>query len=412
MNTSKKKGNASFCVPRAAIAGLLAAQATADEIAVYLILARFTDETGVFTPAGHSAMNRYTGGNKCRGGRLDSALERLTEIPGLCPHSGSLLEPIVHGANGWSMAAGIQLPHGPTERGRIQYVLPDFDEPISERVWIGAQLVDGIGTFQRPLRTLRQGGDAAARLLLQLYGLNDLHAWIGIDPVDGLRVRYDRVGEVERLPGSSELHVFERDRLVAPMARDLPRAHWPSFSRSVDFLESSGFIYECVSVVDRDDSRADTKKGTDALADDAEPVYELDQRSARGLPPEGTKRLSGFTARIAASQGHYDFDYDGNRDGIYAAIVPCGQPTNVIGVYRLRFRVANSRNGWVSGAWAGYFQRQDEARASFEQEASRCGIDPSLWPAWPRNGLATEGPAYPSIDSIDTMPLNGLNDPP
>ena len=47
--------------------------------------------------------------------------------------------------------------------------------------------------------------------------------------------------------------------------------------------------------------------------------------------------------------------------GRYAAIVPAGEP-HIVGIYRLRFRVSNSKNHGVATAWARIYQGQREAK--------------------------------------------------
>lgn len=74
------KGPGSFCVPRAAVEALLDAKATAYEICAYLVLAKYTDESGRYSPASISAMNKATGANKVKGGPVDRAIERLKQI--------------------------------------------------------------------------------------------------------------------------------------------------------------------------------------------------------------------------------------------------------------------------------------------------------------------------------------------
>ena len=73
-------GPGSFCVPRAAIEALLASKATAYEVCAYLVLARFTDESGRYSSASISAVNTYTGANKTKGGPVDKAIQRLKTI--------------------------------------------------------------------------------------------------------------------------------------------------------------------------------------------------------------------------------------------------------------------------------------------------------------------------------------------
>ena len=50
---------ASFCIPRAAIEALINAQASAVEVCAYLVLARFTDPTGLYSTASVNAVFKY-----------------------------------------------------------------------------------------------------------------------------------------------------------------------------------------------------------------------------------------------------------------------------------------------------------------------------------------------------------------
>ena len=73
-------GKGSFCIPRAALNALVNNQATAYEICAYLVLARYTDQTGCYSSASLHAVNRYTGANKTKGGPVDRAINRLKTI--------------------------------------------------------------------------------------------------------------------------------------------------------------------------------------------------------------------------------------------------------------------------------------------------------------------------------------------
>jgi hypothetical protein len=52
------KGPGSFCVPRAAVEALLDAKATAYEICAYLVLAKYTDESGRYSGACQKTENK------------------------------------------------------------------------------------------------------------------------------------------------------------------------------------------------------------------------------------------------------------------------------------------------------------------------------------------------------------------
>lgn len=182
------RGAGSFCIPRAALNALLDNQATAYEVCTYLTLARFTDESGRYSTASISAVNRYTGANKTKGGPVDRALERLKTIRAKSVKKVSNgksgkshawvdqvtdLGPILFDRESWFQATGELLPDGAHQRAEVLHVLPDFEEPPEDRVWFGNNLVSGVGGFTQPLKALKNAGDVAARLLLALYEVND-----------------------------------------------------------------------------------------------------------------------------------------------------------------------------------------------------------------------------------------------
>jgi hypothetical protein len=123
-------------------------------------------------------------------------------------------------------------------------------------------------------------------------------------------------------------------------------------------------IYEVVTVLNRNAKKekfASTGEEYGSIPDDAEPYYELDARSAHGYKPEGEEGIGGATAKTAGELGHPVAVEGGRLDGTYAAIVPTGYPAMIVGVHRLRFRVANPKNAGVKGAWARIHTNNREA---------------------------------------------------
>ncbi|MFO0293299.1 MAG: hypothetical protein ACK50I_02675 [Burkholderiales bacterium] len=380
------RGAQSFCIPRAALDALVRAQAGALEICAYLTLARFTDATGVYSPASVKAVSIRTGTGKKL---VEKALERLTTIrvqKTVRVHNGRSgkagawedkvedLGPILVEREAWLAAhPGQALPDGPTERGQVRYVLHDFAEPPEDRVWFGAGLVDGFGTFDRPLFHLKNAGPVAARLLLELYALNDMETWGGISPKSGPWQRYEPKPEEKggiNLPGGARLLRAARAGETARIGKNISggdnRAYWDALKA----LEATGLIYEMVTVLNRNATPSKFSSGGEygEIPDDAEPLYELDCRSRHGYKPAGEEGLAGLTARTAGefrlpvtAKGEFVADPrpDGtvvyvpssHFDGTYAAIVPAGSGAMIVGIYRLRFRVANVKNAGVRDAW-------------------------------------------------------------
>jgi hypothetical protein len=374
------KGAASFCIPRAAIQALLDAQANAYEICAYLVLAQFTDATGQFSTASISAVNRYTGANKVKGGAIDRAIKRLLTIRatrrtkvsnGRAGKNHAWIEqtedlgPILIDRATWCDYNPDQpLPDGPTERGAVLYVLPAFGEDINERVWIASALVGGVGGFTQPLKALKDAGDVAARLLLALYEANDMETWGGVNPHKVLRARYEFVKDGSALPrGGARLLRAETKAQVASIDQRISGGSNDAYFDALRALQSSGLIYEMVLVLNRNPVPSKFASGEDygGIDANAEPLYELDCRSLHGYKPVGEEGLAGITARTAGEFGRpvtgVEFDFDGPEtsaqfNGTYAVIVPSGYGCQVAGIYRLRFRVANPKNAGVKGAWA------------------------------------------------------------
>lgn len=417
LKTNKSRGAGSFSIPRKAIETLLANQANAYEICTYLTLARFTDGSGRYSTASISAVNRYTGANKTKGGPVDRAIERLKEMRakkielisnGRKGKSHAMVEkatdlgPLVIDRAIWCSETGEILPDGPTERGKALHVLPDFDEPQDERVWFGNNLVTGVGGFNQPLKELKNAGDVAARLLLALYEVNDMEAWGGVRPVGtsyGPWVHYEPVDTDTQWPTLGvKLHrakrgssigtsaVFER---VCPFP-EKPGSWWEAHAeagdpvwQALEALQSAGLVYEVVMVLNRNAIKKKLLGGAEysSIPEDAEPLYELDCRSKHGYKPDGEEGVGWATAKTAGDFGKPVTLEDGTFDGTYAAFVSQGYGVMIAGIYRLRFRVSNPKNAGVKGAWAGIFQRNRDALEMINRARTQTKRAALEWPS-------------------------------
>lgn len=412
---SAPRGPGSFCIPRAAIEALLDAQATVTEICAYLVLAKFTDASGRYSTASIAAINRYTGSNK---GTISKAVERLKSIKaahkvqvsnGRTGRYHAMVEqrqelgPILIDRNTWQTTTSEILPDGPTERSKVLFVLPDFDEPLDTRIWFGGNLVTGLGGFNRPLGTLKHAGNVAARLLLAMYAATDMETWGGVRPIGagcGPWKRYEPVeAYVIPLHGGARLIRAKDGGIVAAIHDRISGGDKNAYWRALEALQSSGLIYEVVMVLNREAIKATFTGGEKygGIADDAEPYCELDCRSRHGYKPEGEEGIGGATASTAGALGYpvtertWGMDGDDNVntasatfDGTYAAIVRAGFPAMVAGIFRLRFRVANPKNAGVRNAWARIHQNNREAFEFVQAVRAANRLDPLVAPWEPR----------------------------
>lgn len=436
--TKAPNGAGSFCIPRAAFNALLDARATAYEVCTYLVLARFTDSSGRFSTASISAVNRHTGANKVKGGTVDRAHQRLLTIRakttkqvsnGRTGKSHAMIEqvidlgPILYTRDAWHQATGEIFPDGPHERAKVLHVLPDFEELQEDRIWFGNNLVTGVKTFGQPLKSLKNAGDVAARLLLSLYAVNDMETWGGIRPVGdrfGLWLQYEPVSTDVHLHGGVRLMRAKRGSIVGPgvmFSRVCPYSQaaadkwWESHDaaggpvwRALESLESAGFVYEMVLVLNRNANKSKFSSGSEysGIPEDAEPLYELDCRSQHGYKPEGEEGIGWATATTAGELNHSVALSGGQLDGTYAAIVSKGHPAMIVGIYRLRFRVVNPKNAGVKGAWAGIQQRNKEAL----ELVNRTRATYKLPPITPPSANIKQQPVAPAdLDYVDPIPF-------
>ena len=406
-DSKPSRGPGSFCIPRAALNALLDNGATAYEVCTYLTLAQFTDESGRYSTASISAVNRYTGANKMKGGPVDRALQRLKTIRaksvkrvlkkvsnGKIGRSHAMVDgwvneetdlgPILFDREGWLQATGEILPDGKHQRAEVLHVLPDFEEPPEDRVWFGSNLVMGYKDSQ-PLKALKNAGDVAARLLLALHEVNDMETWGGVRPVGDGRgpwVHYEPVDADVRLAGiGARLHRAKDAGQVAIIEERITKdkdQYWSALSA----LQSSGLVYEVVMVLNRNAIKAKLSNGTEygSIPNDAEPFYELDCRSRHGYKPDGEEGVGWATAKTAGDLGKPVTLEGGTFDGTYAAFVPDGYGAMIAGIYRLRFRVSNPKNAGVKGAWAGIHQRNREALELVNSIRSASGREPLTSP--------------------------------
>jgi hypothetical protein len=411
------KGAGSFCMPRAVAKALLDNNATAYEICAYLTLARFTEATGQYSSASITAVNKATGANKTKGGAIDRALQRLKTMQathttkvsngksgkshGYVDHVENL-GAILYDRETWVNSTGEVLPDGAVERAEILHILPDFGEALADRIWFGNGLVTGTGGFKQPLKALKNAGDVAARLLLVMYGANDMETWGGVRPVSGhneptsVYAMYNPVTDDVNFKCGVRL---VRSKSIGRMggAYSISNGVADDYWQALTALESNGLIYEVVMVLNKAGIKGKFEEGGEYLTipSDAEPLYELDARSKHGYKPAGEEGIGSATARTAGDCGEPVATLGGVLDGTYAAFVPRGNPAMIAGIYRLRFRVANPKNAGVKNAWGRIRQNNIDAFELVAATREAQGLPP-IDPPWVIRQQAEEHGKVPS----------------
>lgn len=348
----KAKGKGSFWISKQAIGVLLNQQATALQIAAYLVIAKHTDEGGKFSTSGIKAIHTATGVSHSVAQKAVDALMQMAV------GKGNDLK-LIYKADKWQELTAELIPPAPFERVQVRYVVNDYKAKPEDKVWISNELITGYGKFTQPLKKLKLCGDAAARLLLIGYRENDLEQYGGINP-QAFHHKYEMSKIAEDLGGyalwhgkaSSATGTIDWNITAGyPILNNENRSEASQvFFDALNALDKAGFIYEMVSVMDRAVNNPE-----------AQVIYELDAKSKHGYKPKGEEGLGGQMAVLSNMHGYPVTDSTGRFYGKYAAIVPAGEPY-IIGIYRLRFRVSNNKNHGVATAWARIFQGQRDAK--------------------------------------------------
>lgn len=372
---SKSSGQGSFWIPKQTIEAFTSPDrpATAVDIVTYLVLARFTDETGSFSSAGIQAVVTATGVTRKM---VEQALERLQQpwVPPATKKKKDQGYAVILAPADWSARTGEPVPERPTARSQIRWVLngttcadgsPCADE---DKVWFSNELVDGYGRFKSPLKRLKQCGDIAARLLLIMYRENDMEACGGCSPCRSAYSRYKMNFVLKGHKGydfytaesesTSAFNIVSKPSLCVdklPVEENEKTIVLKPFWNALKSLESTGLIYEVITVMDNEPGDAH-----------AQPIYVLHTKAANGYTPKGEEGLGGHVARIMGDLGHPVTDAQGRFYGKFGAVVPAGITPHIVAIFRLRFRVANPKNYGVKSAWARIYKGQEEAKEWLE----------------------------------------------
>ena len=372
---SKPKGKGSFWISRQAIEVLLDNKATAMQIAAYLVMAKHTEESGRLATSGIKAIHKATGVSHTIGERAMLALMDMRHENKSNSKLREKADKLIYKPEEWFKLTGDVIPPAPFERAEVRYVLNDFNAKPEDRVWFSNELITGVGKFTQPLKRLKMCGDVAARLLLISYRENNLEQYGGISTL-----AFCELYEMKRHPEVKGFDLWHGTHLhssvIATAAlpvlgiKDYPKDKEAKtealnpFWDALRSLDSAGFIYQMVTVMDRGQGDAE-----------AQVIYELDTKSKHGYKPIGEEGLAGITAKIAATLGNPVADKTGRFYDKYAAIVPAGIKPHIVGIYRLRFRVSNTKNHGVSSAWARIQQGQREANEQLNELKNRLQQD-------------------------------------
>jgi len=361
MEEKSKKGAGSFYVPKEAINRLLGTGEKAKWlIPAYLKIAAHTDESGIYSTAGHSSIRRTLRRNK------DDSIgfvEQLTKMK------------LVYTTKQWTKKTGETFPDDVPEKRKVRHVLNDFGEDVQEMVWFGRGLVDGMGEFNNPLRMLADCGAPASRLLLYLHQEYDPLNFHACNPLTTIYHKYAPAnGQVatnyiikgwqphgEYMQGRILSHVFpdkeKWSKLTDEASWQEKNTHWEAFHN----LEAAGFIYEVAAVVS---TPVKVKEFESEQGEHVHTEWDYTDMENMGMvyALANLDRFASTTGELheGVREAYRRLLVDDYKPNHVYSILPTGVNHSVMGLFRLRFSVDNRRNAFVSEA----LENQDNDRAT------------------------------------------------
>lgn len=310
-----------FSVPRVAVTALMGASATSKQIGAYLVLAAFTDKSGLFSRAGKSAISNYLGVGAGAAGEIIAALRRIEVSEGK----------LVVDPKEWE---GGQLGDKKT-----QWVVNDFGTSAGERVWIPKTLVASPGKHGYPLeRLVKSRNDPGARALLLLYSEHDEEQVGGVRPCRTGWVPYTLSG-ITQVGGfnlaeakSSGEYAFDSS-FVSQVMGAVPSDD-KAVGNVIDRLEAEGYLYRAVTVMDGPPDLGET-----------EAVYCLDVKSSCDSSVGAEDDVVRTDVNVIAARHVLNCaDAAGRFYTRYPVLVPVDYPMHVAEVFRLRHRIGEGSN--------------------------------------------------------------------
>jgi hypothetical protein len=145
------------------------------------------------------------------------------------------------------------------------------------------------------------------------------------------------------------------------------------------------------------------------INEDTRPLYDITTRPRHGHPLRGEEGLLKRIDRIFAEKGCSHADDAGRFNGKYPVLSLVGVQPQVIGIYRLRFRLTNPKNYPVRFAWARIQEDRNSWLEHFELLEKSLGIMQEEKTSFDEYLPASEDQYYNEYDAISDGMCNGIN---
>ena len=304
----------------------------ADLIGAFCVVSLHTDKSGRYSSAGAKSIQRAIGVGNPRANRL---LDRL--------YSRGLIRPAAE-------LSGKLKTEMPQREGKaaVRWIIPPDG---SRKIWLPAELVRGISKWQRPLVSLAQAGNDAARILLACYLYEDPIQFGGIDPARAVYRKYATTENIGNdLLNGRVLMTCDDENITAmfDFEKELrgfecdEEGSIPDFWRAFTKLYDCGFLTERVTVFTGEEVSSEMRL-----------LYPLHFFTKTRHPPasEG-KPLSGSLHSLASVFGVSLADEGGIFNHRRFAFLADDERAQVVGIYVPRFRNTYPEFEDVATGWA------------------------------------------------------------
>lgn len=321
---SKEQGF--FSVPRVAVHALVDNNNNRKTIGGYLVLARFTDRTGLYSQAGASAISRYLGVATGTAKAILDTLKQSKVNPDDITIDETTSERLLIDPKVW----------GDNVQKKTQWVVNDYKVEAQDKVWLPNSLIDGSDKCPFPLaRLIETGNDDLMRALVLLYAAQDEEQVAGVKPSATVYSPYSigkatEIGEMSIMEAESTSDIIYNANFAKGVLGNQSSGS-DAVRRIIDRLERMGLIYRAVTVFDGDPGQPDT-----------EARYTLDTKAvAPSAIQQEDDTLASEMQLFAKQAGIVCSDSAGRFYRRYPVVVPTCQDAHVAEIIRMRHRITD-----------------------------------------------------------------------
>ncbi|GFE57413.1 hypothetical protein [Geobacter sp. AOG1] len=356
-----KKGHGSFWIPSKAVELLIRDNnSSAMQIYTYLTIARHADISGSFSTIGKSGISKKLGLNNEQYSRTCNYLKNISANGEKLLYTKSEWQSHAFAINEereYLNQSNVANPNyipkpllktpppnkGFGRKGYVQWVLNTYDCDSNDQVWFHNDLIEDENKSKKLKHLLRfKDRETLARILLMMYNHNDIK-FGGVRPYQNIYVNYEmhKIGnhkgiDIYRGKESELCQSTHFKTILKDLFKDIP-VDDDRIRSAIKNLEDLGLVYKAVVALDSPPDNKDTMV-----------LYDLDVKINIGNKlNEKRGRNCTIIEEALKSVGYESCRKDNKFYDEYTAIAPEGICPYIVGIFRLKYVVSNSKNAPV-----------------------------------------------------------------